>query len=198
MSATKAGLRREALARRAGLSAQQRAGAERALVEAVLPRATGPVAAYVSVGTEPATAALLSALMEAAVPVLLPVLLPDGELDWTRYDGAVVPGRRGLLEPTGPRLGPAAVAQCCVVVVPALAVDRSGTRLGRGGGSYDRALTRTSALLVAALHHGDLVETLPAEPHDVPVDAVVLPGLGLMRLPAYEPDLTGDGRGQGL
>ncbi len=178
------------------MSPQQRAGAERVLVQALLPTAVGPVAAYASVGTEPATVALLSALREAAVPVLLPVLLPDGDLDWARYDGTLVPGRRGLPEPPGPRLGREAVAECCVVVVPALAVDRTGTRLGRGGGSYDRALTRTSALVVAALHDGDLVDTLPVEPHDVPVSAVVLPGLGLVRLPAY--DLTGDTSVQGL
>ena len=197
MSTTKAGLRREALARRARLSPQQRADVERALVEAVLPVARGPVAAYASVGTEPATSALLSALLsaqgEAAAPVLLPVLLPDGDLDWARYDGTLVAGQRGLPEPPGPCLGREAVAGCCVVVVPALAVDRTGTRLGRGGGSYDRALARTSALVVAALHDGDLVDTLPVEPHDVPVHAVVLPGRGLVRLPAYE--RTGDGRG---
>jgi 5-formyltetrahydrofolate cyclo-ligase len=61
-------------------------------------------------------------------------------------------------------------------------VDRAGTRLGRGGGSYDRVLPRTTGLVVALLHDGEAVAELPAEPHDVPVDAVVLPARGLVRL----------------
>ena len=50
-----------------------------------------------------------------------------------------------------------------------------GVRLGRGGGSYDRALRRARGLVVALLHEGELVDALPAEPHDVPVHAVALP-----------------------
>ncbi len=98
-----------------------------------------------------------------------------------------MPGRlrtaaRGLLEPAGPRLGPEALADCDLVLVPALAVDRAGRRLGRGGGSYDRALPRARGLVVAVLHDGELVEQLPAEPHDVAVRAVVTPSGGLMHL----------------
>ena len=131
--------RRRLLQARARLSAQEHAAAAAALVEALLPLAgAGPVAAYASVGTEPSTDALLVALPE----VLLPVLLPDGDLDWARADGPLVPGPRGLQQPTGARLGPDAIADCPLVVVPALAVDLAGTRLGRGGGSYDRALAR--------------------------------------------------------
>jgi 5-formyltetrahydrofolate cyclo-ligase len=67
------------------------------------------------------------------------------------------------------------------VVVPALRVARDGTRLGRGGGFYDRVLGRARGLVVAALHPGELVDALPSEPHDRPVAAVVLPGTGLVR-----------------
>jgi 5-formyltetrahydrofolate cyclo-ligase len=70
------------------------------------------------------------------------------------------------------------------VLVPALAVDRHGNRLGRGGGSYDRALARATGLTVAVLYDGELVDLLPVEPHDVPVNAVVTPRSGLVRLPA--------------
>lgn len=183
MTIGKAGLRVEALSRRDSISALERAATERALADAVPPLVQGQTAAYVSIGSEPGTALLLARLDD----VLLPVLLPDGDLDWVLFDGELVPGPRGLLEPAGPRLGRDAVADCSVVVVPALAVDRSGTRLGRGGGSYDRALRRTSAVVVAALHLGELVEALPAEPHDQPVDAVVLPDRGLVVLRASGP-----------
>ncbi len=113
---------------------------------------------------------------------LLPVLLDDDDLDWAAYDGHLAPGRRGLLEPVGPRLGVDAIAACDLVLVPALRVDRSGNRLGRGGGSYDRALARATGLTVALLHDDELVEAVPHESHDVPVNAVATPGQGLVML----------------
>jgi 5-formyltetrahydrofolate cyclo-ligase len=142
----------------------------------------GPVAAYASVGTEPGTSELLAALLAGPRAVLLPLLLPDGDLDWAVFDGELQPGPRGLRQPPTVPLGPGAVADCALLLVPALAVDRSGTRLGRGGGSYDRALARATGLAVAALHSGELVDRLPAEPHDRPVHAAVVPGEGLVRL----------------
>lgn len=181
-AADKPALRRAVLSRRAALPPDDRERAARAAVEALLPLADGPVAAYLSVGTEPATGPLLDALAEASVEVLLPVLLPDGDLDWARAGDGVQPGPHGLLEPAGPRLGTGAVSRCTLVVVPALAVDRTGTRLGRGGGSYDRVLPRATGAVVALLHDGEAVAELPAEPHDVRVDALVTPARGLVRL----------------
>jgi 5-formyltetrahydrofolate cyclo-ligase len=113
---------------------------------------------------------------------LLPVLLPDDDLDWAVYDGTLAPGRRGLPEPVGTRLGVDAIATCDVVLVPALAVDRDGYRLGKGGGSYDRALARATGLTVALVHDGEVVESLPREAHDVPVHAVATLTGGLVRL----------------
>ena len=185
-------LRRRALARRGGLDADELAAAARGLTEVVLaiPEVTAArcVASYVSIGREPGTRHLLDVLAARGVLVLVPVLLVDGELDWAEYDSsdALEPATRGLLEPTGPRLGVDAIARADVVLAPALAVDRAGARLGRGGGSFDRALPRVqpSALVVALLHDGELLpprEHVPAEPHDVPVHAVAEP-LGLTRL----------------
>ena len=69
--------------------------------------------------------------------MLLPVLRPDGDLDWASYEGpdSLRPGPRGLTEPAEPPRGPGAIASADLVLVPALAVDHSGLRLGRGGGS---------------------------------------------------------------
>ena len=181
-AADKPALRRAVLSRRAALPPDDRERAARAACELLLPLARGPVAAYLSVGTEPGTEPLLAALAERSVEVLLPVLLPDGDLDWARAGDGVVAGPHGLLEPAGPRLGREAVSACPLVVVPALAVDRDGNRLGRGGGSYDRVLPRATGLVVALLHDGESVAELPAEPHDVAVDAVVVPAHGLVRL----------------
>ena len=184
----KAALRRAVLSRRAALPPDERARSGACAAAALAGIVAGPVAAYLSVGTEPSTAELLAALAEQQVEVLLPVLLPDGDLDWARADGDLAPGPHGLLEPTGTRLGRDAVAGCGMVVVPALAVDRAGTRLGRGGGSYDRALPRTRGWVVALLHDGECMTELPADPHDVPVHAVVAPTAGVVRLRPHETD----------
>ncbi|MER5429177.1 5-formyltetrahydrofolate cyclo-ligase [Streptomyces sp. NPDC002588] len=144
------------------------------------------VAAYVSVGTEPGTVELLDALYARGVRVLLPALLPDHDLDWGEYagEGSLVRVRHGgrmeLLEPAGERLGPEAVTSADVVLLPGLAVDTRGMRLGRGGGSYDRVLARLERAdarpaLVVLLYDTEIVERVPDEPHDRPVRAVVTP-----------------------
>lgn len=142
----------------------------------------GTVAAYVSVGKEPSTRALLEELRVRGVRVLLPVLLPDNDLDWGVYDGPerLVRAGRGLREPAGPRLGPDAVTGAGAVLLPGLAVDRRGLRLGRGGGSYDRVLARleragAAPASVVLLYDGEVLESVPAEPHDRPVRAAVTP-----------------------
>ncbi len=97
------------------------------------------VCAYAAFGTEPDTAELIEALTERGARVLLPVLMPDADLDWAVYDARFEVGRFGLREPVGERLGAQAIRAASVVLVPALAVSSTGHRLGRGGGSYDRA-----------------------------------------------------------
>jgi 5-formyltetrahydrofolate cyclo-ligase len=142
------------------------------------------IAGYVPMAGEPGGPELLGALSDAVDTVLLPVLRPDRDLDWTRYVGRLAPGPiAGLAEPTGPRLGPAAVMGVDLVLVPAVAVDRVGVRLGRGGGSYDRALARVmpGTPIVAILYQAEVLASLPAEPHDRPVTAALTPA-GLTRL----------------
>ncbi|MCT9091985.1 5-formyltetrahydrofolate cyclo-ligase [Streptomyces sp. ASQP_92] len=142
----------------------------------------GTVAAYLSVGSEPGTRALVHLLHARGVRVLLPVLLPDNDLDWAPYVSPerLVPAGRGLLEPDGERLGPQAVTAADAVLLPGLAVDGRGMRLGRGGGSYDRVLARLRAAgaepaLVVLLYANEVVARVPEEPHDHPVQAVVTP-----------------------
>ncbi|GAA2434927.1 5-formyltetrahydrofolate cyclo-ligase [Actinomadura vinacea] len=185
----KTGLRAESLARRAAMEPEARAAAARALRDALLGtpelEMAGTVAAYAAIGTEPDTRGLLFALWKRGTYVLLPRLLPDGDLDWASYEGpdSLSPGPRGLLEPTEPPRGPGAVASADVVLAPALAVDRKGVRLGRGGGSYDRALARVgpAILTVGLLYDGELVDELPADPHDRHVRAAVTPSGGVVR-----------------
>lgn len=182
----KAELRVRLLEARRALTADERQAASAALVQRVrdwapLARA-GTVAAYASMGTEPGTHDLIAALHANGTRVLLPVLQADNDLDWAGYDG---PGSlertsRGLLEPSGARLGPQAVTQASTVLLPGLAVDRHGVRLGRGGGSYDRVLERLSAAgthpaLAVLLYAHEVVDAVPREPHDHLVDAAITP-----------------------
>jgi 5-formyltetrahydrofolate cyclo-ligase len=138
------------------------------------------VAGYVPMIGEPGGGPLPAALRAGADRLLLPILRPDLDLDWAAYESedALVPGRLGLREPAGARLGPAAIAEAAVVVVPAVAADRHGGRLGRGGGSYDRALARLrpETVVLAALYRGELVDRIPQAAHDRPVDGVIVDG----------------------
>ncbi|MSY83614.1 MAG: 5-formyltetrahydrofolate cyclo-ligase [Actinobacteria bacterium] len=142
-------------------------------------RRAATVAAYVGVGSEPATGPLLAGLRAAGRRVLLPVLLPDLDLDWAVHtsDADLAPAPRGLLEPQGPRLGPDAVATADVVLVPGLAVSLAGLRLGRGGGSYDRALLRVpvGTPTWVLLHDDEVGLDVPGAAHDRHVTGAATP-----------------------
>jgi 5-formyltetrahydrofolate cyclo-ligase len=155
------------------------------------------VCAYASFGAEPDTTYLIEALLRRGARVLLPVLLPDADLDWAAYDGALAPGRFGLREPTGERLGGSAILDTDAVLVPALAISSDGQRLGRGGGSYDRALSRLTARqgkrsgrkrpwICALVYDHELEAEFPVDPHDQPVDAACTPD----RLVRFDRSLT--------
>ena len=179
------------LAARAELTPERLQSAAEALSGHVLARLGGlrRIAAYVPMGREPGSLRLLDTLRDGGTEVLLPVVVADG-LDWARYAGAgeLVAGALGTRAPAGPRLGPSALATADAVLVPALAVDHRGVRLGRGGGYYDRALAclRPGARLAALLHDGELVERLPADPWDTTVTSVVEPTIGWTELPVVE------------
>ncbi|AGL21098.1 5-formyltetrahydrofolate cyclo-ligase [Actinoplanes sp. N902-109] len=188
LRAEKIALRTRLLAERKSKTPESLRSAARAtlptLVASIAEHSPTVIATYVPIGAEPGGPDLPEALRRVGTAtVLLPVLLPGGDLDWAVYDGpaALRPGPRGLLEPAGRRLGVSAVSDAAFVVVPALAVDHRGVRMGRGGGSYDRALARVSpgTFTVALLHDGELLDTVPAEPHDRRVGAVITPSEGL-------------------
>ncbi|HWL35028.1 MAG TPA: 5-formyltetrahydrofolate cyclo-ligase [Frankiaceae bacterium] len=172
----KRALRARLLAVRAGLSSAERHSAAAALTEAVLalPEVSSArvVAAYYGTGTELPTEPLLSALRSRGARVLLPLLLPGDGLAWGTYDGGLVSGPHGLLEP---RVVDADLGEADVVLVPGVAYDLAGRRLGRGGGSYDRALASVSVPVVALALDEEVVDEVPVEPHDRRVDVVVTP-----------------------
>ncbi len=179
----KTALRDQLLTARNQQTLVQRSDAARAiarhLTAAPEVRRAATVAAYVAVGSEPGTAPLLHGLIGAGKRVVLPVLRADGDLDWAAYAGDedLAPAGRGLLEPTGSLLGPESVATADVVLLPGLAVSARGERLGRGGGSYDRALGRVpvGTFTCVLLYDAEVGVDVPVEPHDRPVTAAVSP-----------------------
>lgn len=183
---TKSDWRRRILAARRALDPAVRAARAEALTRHALALAAttgGPVCAHLPIGTEPWSPAGVDALHRAGHEVLLPVVTAGpGPLDWARYDGpdSLVPGPIGLREPSGARRGPAAVADARLLLVPGLAADRAGVRLGRGAGHYDRTLPLVTpgVPIVIVLDDDELVDVLPAEEHDHPMSAALRPGAG--------------------
>jgi 5-formyltetrahydrofolate cyclo-ligase len=189
---TKTALRAEILRARRALAPQLR-NAEADALCGHLPALVGTgetVCAYVPVGSEPGSAELLDSLLRLDVRVLLPVARHDDAgvpvpLQWGEYrPGELVAARFGLQEPAEPWLPADAIAAAAVVLVPALAVDRTGVRLGRGAGFYDRSLplAAPTARLVAVVRDDELVDRLPAEPHDVRMTDALTPNGGLVAL----------------
>jgi 5-formyltetrahydrofolate cyclo-ligase len=191
-TAGKAALREQLMAARRSVSGDVRAAEARALTEhlKLLVKSGGTVCAYVPVGAEPGSIEMLDVVLRRAGRVLLPVARTTSDdtpmpLRWGEYrPGRLVAGRFGLLEPAEPWLPASAVADASLVLVPALAVDRRGVRLGRGRGFYDRSLVCRDphAELVAVVRDEELVEELPCEPHDVPMTHALTPGRGTIAL----------------
>lgn len=192
MQRSKAELRAAILGARREVSAQERISEAHALARHLSALVTGSatVCAYVPVGSEPGSIEWVENLRHRAVRVLLPVARSDAcgvpqPLQWGEYrPGGLVAARHGLREPTEPWLAAEAIADASLILVPALAVDRTGVRLGRGAGYYDRSLPLAdrSARLIAVVRDDELVDHLPAEPHDVRMTHALTPHDGLVAL----------------
>lgn len=187
---TKADWRSAVMRGRRARDAASRERATRELSHAVsvlasdaLARGDDTIAAYVPVGSEPGAISMLDAARGTGVRVLLPVAREPGPMSWAEYhdDRSLVAAPHGLREPGGPVLPPEAIREAGLVLVPALAVDRRGVRLGRGAGFYDRTLhtVRADALLVAVVFDEELVPHLPSEGHDVVMTHSLTPSGGL-------------------
>ena len=143
------------------------------------------VACHLSMGTEPGTGPLITGLLQRGVDVIVPVTSSAHQMEWVLFDPAAplrLSSSIGVPEPDGPRLGPEVLSDAGLVIVPAMAVDHAGNRLGRGAGYYDRALASVSAPVCAVVHANELLESVPHEAHDVVVQMAVTE-TGLFRVP---------------
>lgn len=125
------------------------------------------ITAYEPLPVEPDVSALVRRAYELGMRVLVPITLPDLDLDWAQWSPD------GLGEP----LGKDAIATVSVAFIPGLSVDERGTRMGQGGGCYDKALPRrredTPVICILHAEEDRTEPALPREAHDVPVDAVL-------------------------
>lgn len=185
-------LRVAVLHRRAARPPRQRAAADHDRTSRVqefigdLARPGLTVAAYLSADAEPATLELISWLTVNQLQVLLPVISDrDGALPrddsgrrspaWAVYTGPdeLQPGRYGIAEPRGPVLPASCLTEAHLVIMPGLAGNEYGHRLGRGGGWYDRALGHTDAVRLLLLNDDEVMQAIPVEPNDRHVDVIV-------------------------
>lgn len=189
---TKTELRAGVLRARRAVPTDRRDSESQALLHwlPTLVRSGQTVCAYVPVGSEPGSQSLLNTMLELGVRVLLPVARKDEDgrampMQWGPYEpGTLVAAEFGLREPAPPWLPAGRIADADVVLVPALAVDRTGNRLGRGAGFYDRSLIYAAphARLVAVVRDDELVDELPADPHDVRMTHALTPSGGIVTL----------------
>jgi 5-formyltetrahydrofolate cyclo-ligase len=179
---TKAALRSTILAARRRRPQAERLSAARHLRDRVLAlpevAAASTIAVYASLASEPGTGQLLSALEGRGIAVLLPVLQADRSLQWARHQpGNTQANTSGIAEPPAADADAGLLSTASVVVCPGVAGDLQGHRLGRGGGSYDRALAelRPGTLRCLLLYDDEVLDAVPTSPHDQPVDVIVTP-----------------------
>lgn len=143
---------------------------------------------FLSTVTEPGTREFVAAAVRRGIRVLLPVTRADGLLDWSvaTPDGDIAEGMFGLPEPVGDLLGPIAVNDVDLLVIPAAAVDRTGMRLGWGRGFYDKTIGSMEGCppVYAVVYDSELLDEVPRDVHDQPVTGVVTPTKTLLLAPS--------------
>lgn len=154
------------------LVAGLRAGFARQLARLVQDTDAKTVAAYLPFGTEPDIGEFLSFAKDRGIQLVLPVSQADGTLRWVRWNGETEPGLFGFEEPLGETCE---LSEADLILMPALAVDSQGNRLGKGKGFYDRALEVISPNIrrMAVVYDYEILDHIPADAHDQKVHGAV-------------------------
>ena len=179
----KRALRAELRERRAILSESQREEAASSLTTRLdaLVASTGArsISCFLSYSTEPDTRAFIEGALARGIRVLLPISREDGLLDWAvaTDSGDVADGLFGIPEPQGELLGPIAVGEVDLMIIPAAAVDESGMRLGWGRGFFDKTLGSIAKCppAYAVVYDSEVLDQVPSDQFDQPVSGVVTP-----------------------
>ena len=146
------------------------------------------ISCFLSTPTEPGTRAFVEGAIGRGIRVLLPITRADGLLDWSvaTPGGDIAEGLFGLPEPVGEVLGPIAVNDVDLLVIPAAAVDRTGMRLGWGRGYFDKTIGSMERCppVYAVVFDSEVIDEVPSDLHDQPVTGVVTPTQTLTLAPA--------------
>lgn len=179
---TKRALRAELRERRRLITPRERESAAETLTGFLIELATsleaGSVSAYLSTNEEPNTRGFLSWALENNITVYLPISREDGLLDWVTFDGTDEElDLLGMPTPSGELLGPIAINDVDLILVPAAAIDRTGMRMGWGRGYFDKTLGSMERRppVYAVVFGSEFVDSVPSEVHDQRVDGVVTP-----------------------
>lgn len=175
---TKQDLRQAHTSARKQLAPEEKAAKDAALTRAILEQAKGlKVAAYSPLGSEPGGKDFVEELHAVAAEVWLPLSGKDGMLTWSLYEGpeSLAPGALGIAEPTGTQYASTKLADLDIIFAPALAVDKSGMRLGKGAGYYDRVLATTQPRpkVIAVVYTEEVIDEVPHDFYDQAVDQVI-------------------------
>ncbi len=177
-------LRSERAARGPAWSAERAPALAARLQELTTELGARTISAYLSLPDEPDTRAFLRWASEQGIRVLLPVIRPDGLLDWAEHDGTeTIEATLGVPEPTGDALPPTVLESIDLMLIPATAVGRDGSRLGGGRGFFDKTLAAMAECppVYAVVHDEELLDSVPHARYDQPVDGIVTPS-GVIRL----------------
>lgn len=179
---SKRALRAEIRERRRIMTNTERENAKRGLLahlqELTLDTKAAKVACYLSTNDEPPTREFIRWALGQDVTVFLPVARDDGLMDWAPYDGGIeAVDSTGMPIPTSELLGPRALLEADLILIPAASIASDGMRLGWGRGYFDRTLgsLTTKASVFAVVFDHEVVDDVPREKHDQPVDGVVTP-----------------------
>ena len=188
----KRALRAELRERRQMMSQAARdAAAEgiRAQLDALVDRVGArSISCFLSIPSEPGPRDFVAGAVARGIRVLLPITRKDGLLDWivATPDGDITEGMFGLPEPVGEVLGPIAVNDVDLMVIPAAAIDRRGMRLGWGRGFFDKTIGSMERCppVYAVVYDSEVLDEVPSDRHDQPVTGVVTPTQTLTLAPA--------------
>lgn len=188
----KRALRAELRERRGLLSEAQRESAAVAIgerLDALIDElGARSISCFLSTMNEPGTREFVTRAVRRGIRVLLPITRSDGLLDWAVADDGdeTAEGLHGLPEPTGEVLGPIAVNDVDLMLVPAAAVDRTGMRMGWGRGYFDKTIGSMEKCppVYAVIYDSEILDSLPREVHDQPVNGVVTPSQTLILSPS--------------
>ena len=128
------------------------------------------IGCYLSFGSEPATDSFIELAKAKGIEIACPRIEPDGQMVMAVLESETVSSALGFREPTGQVIEPKDLE---LIIVPALAIDYEGKRLGRGAGYFDRYLERYKAAVVGLVYDAEFLPKVPSLSHDKPVSQVV-------------------------